>query len=140
MNPDATEFKLIVAQTSARADEIAIVTRSILQMMLNFAAQVEVPASDLAEHRVAPGLESVPGEQQATRILEIHCSETSPKDAILAVQYRGHWFWIDDRDLRSKKVFAFTMLLFSLADTGEKPPLPQKIGRASCRERVYDLV
>jgi len=28
------------------------------------------------------------------------------------------WFWIDDRDLNSKRMFAFVMLLFSLTETG----------------------
>jgi hypothetical protein len=30
----------------------------------------------------------------------------------------GLWFWIDDRDLDSKRIFALTMLLFSLTETG----------------------
>jgi hypothetical protein len=46
-------------------------------------------------------------------------------DAFVAVAYRNHWFWIDDRDLRTKRAFAFMMMLFTLAETGERevPPL-----------------
>ena len=35
------------------------------------------------------------------------------------VDYRDHWFWIEDRDLKTKRVFAFT-----LADTSDKESLP----------------
>jgi hypothetical protein len=40
------------------------------------------------------------------------------------VPYRGHWFWIDDRDLLTKRNFALLMLLFALTDTGEKKAVP----------------
>jgi hypothetical protein len=42
----------------------------------------------------------------------------------VSIHYRGHYFWIDDRDLKSKRIFSFMMLLFTLADTGEKENLP----------------
>ena len=47
-----------------------------------------------------------------------------PADAFVAVRYRDHWFWVDDRDLASKQTFAFLLFLFSLADTGGKETLP----------------
>ena len=47
-----------------------------------------------------------------------------PADAFVAVQYRDQWFWIDDRDLKSKRVFSLMMMMFTLADTGEREPLP----------------
>jgi hypothetical protein len=55
-----------------------------------------------------------------------HSSKTTPpaQDAYVVVPYRGSWFWIDDRDLKSKRVFTGMMLLFTLADTAEKEPLP----------------
>jgi hypothetical protein len=92
--------------------------------MSMMSAHVEVPAKDLAEHRAAPGLESVPAGQEARRLIQIHCSKSSPPNAFVAVHYRGQWFWIDDRDLKSKRTFSFMMLLFTLAETGEKENLP----------------
>jgi hypothetical protein len=49
------------------------------------------------------------------RLIEIHSSKGNPSRAFVAVTYR---------DLKSKRTFAFMMLLFALADTGEKEPLP----------------
>jgi hypothetical protein len=42
----------------------------------------------------------------------------------VAVQYRDHWFWIEDGDLKSKRTFAFMMMLFTLSDSGGKENLP----------------
>ena len=58
------------------------------------------------------------------RIIEIHSSKEKVDDAFVSIHYRDHWYWIDDRDLKSKRVFAFMLMLFTLADTGEKEGLP----------------
>ena len=63
-------------------------------------------------------------DTNAVRLVEIHSSKSKPAEAFVTVNYRNHWFWIDDRDLKSKRVFSFMMMLFTLADTGEKEPLP----------------
>ena len=34
------------------------------------------------------------------------------------MRYRGHWSWIDDRDVPAKREFASIMMLFTMADTG----------------------
>ena len=47
-----------------------------------------------------------------------------PKDCFTATCYRGHWFWIDDRDAESKRTMAYLMIMLALADTGTKEPVP----------------
>ena len=37
-----------------------------------------------------------------------------PRDAYLAVKYRGYWYFIDDRDDASKKTFALVLMLSRL--------------------------
>jgi hypothetical protein len=41
-----------------------------------------------------------------------------------ALHYRQHWYWIDDRDLRSKSLFTFLMFIFSLTETQGKEGAP----------------
>jgi hypothetical protein len=63
-------------------------------------------------------------ETDKRRLIDIHSSRDKPDYAFAAVSYRDHWFWIDDRDLKSKRTFAYLMLLFSLTETGGKEGLP----------------
>jgi hypothetical protein len=124
LDPQANEFKLVFGATAASDNEVAMQTRSIIQLMGIMAAQVDVPSKDLTDHAAVPGWESMPSAPDAMRLIRICSSKDEPPHAFVAVPYRGQWFWIDDHDLKSKRVFSFIMLLFTLADTGEPQPMP----------------
>jgi hypothetical protein len=124
LDPDATSFKLAFGATNSNDKEVAVQTRSILHLMQTMASQVEVPAQDVTDRRAWPGWESVPGDAEATRLIRIHCSKGNPSDAFVAVNYRDRWYWIDDKDLKTKRAFSFMLMLFTLADTGERENLP----------------
>ncbi len=124
LDPRANEFRLVFGATATDDKEVAVVTRSIMQLMQTLSANVQVPAQDLAEHRASPGIESIANLPEAMRIIDIHSGKAAPRDAFVAVPYRDQWFWIDDTDLKSKRVFSGMLLLFTLADSGQKEPLP----------------
>jgi hypothetical protein len=124
LNPNATEFVLTNAPVQSSDNEIAVQTRSIIEMMKNMAEEVEVPPEDVAQHRALPGFqtgEAVPG---VLSIMRIRSSKQKPTDAFISVHYRNSWFRIDDDDLASKAVFAQLMELFTMIDTNNKQPLP----------------
>jgi len=77
------------------------------------------------EKLVSPGFkdESV-GGIALPPIMRILNSSEEPKDAFVVVPYRNHWFWIDDKDLRSKGLFSFLTFIFNLVDTGLKEGAP----------------
>lgn len=110
--------------TASHDKELAVITRSILHIMSTMAAQAEVPPEDVAQGRATPGLESGSDAAEPQRMMRIRSSNSTPSEASTAVPYRNHWFWIDDRDLKSKRAFAFMLMLFTLAETGEKESLP----------------
>ncbi len=124
LDPNASEFKLVFGASASNDKEVAVVTRSLMQQLTTMASQVDAPDQDVSQGRATPGWEAVSSNTNAVRLITIHSSGSKPADAFVAINYRAHWFWIDDRDLKSKRVFAFMMLLFTLADTGEKEPLP----------------
>jgi hypothetical protein len=121
IKPDLRELKVNYGGYSGKDDEIDMMTRSMLLIMLEFAAIVQVPALDVATGEAAPGLidTQAPGALTGPP-LRVLVTDTSPKDAFVAVQYDKRWFWIANTDIQSKYTFGIIMLLFSIADTGVK--------------------
>src|SRR5207249_2440102 len=112
LDPNANELKLIFGATASNDKEFAILTRSLLHIMNTMAAQVEVPAQHIAEGRATPGFASEADLPERQRLVRILSSKEKPANACVAIRYRDHWFWIDDRDLKTKRAFAFMMMLF----------------------------
>jgi len=104
--------------------EISLLTRSLLQIIIEIAHLVEVPEQDVTEGRTIGRDPGDGGGLDVTPLLRIHQGEDQPADAFCAVKYRDHWFWIDDRDFVSKRSFAFLMILFSLMETAGKGGQP----------------
>jgi len=125
LSADATDFRLVYGSLAANDRELAIKPRSLLHILGIMAAQVEVPAEDVARGRAAPGVVEA-GQHSAPviRLARILSSQSKPTHAFVTVQYRDRWFWIEDEDLQSKRAFAFIMMLFTLTDSGEKQGLP----------------
>jgi hypothetical protein len=117
MSPGASEYELVYGRQPTSPNEVAILSRSMLQILLEIGSGVEVPQADLDEGRVMPVLVQTTAEQARPEVL-VHSGARAPKDAFVAVKYRGQRFWIDDRDPRSKGMLSFLMILFSLAETG----------------------
>lgn len=117
LNQEATEFEVIESDLAGHDRQIALRTRSLLHAIAGLSAHVDIPEEDLAAGRATPGM------PQDGRF-RIRSATAQPGDASVAVQYRNHWFYIDDRDLPSKRVFGFVMLLFTLAHTGAEQSNP----------------
>jgi hypothetical protein len=125
IKPDLRELKVIYGGYSGKDDEIDMMTRSMLQIMLEFAAIVQVPETDVVQGKATPGLvETQVPVQLKGPPLRVLVTETLPRDAYVAVKYDGRWFWIADTDIQSKNTFGIIMLLFSIADTGVKGAAP----------------
>jgi hypothetical protein len=120
LNPNAQKINVFYGAYAGKGDEIDMATRSMLQIMLECAAFVQVPEDDLARGK-APRSRAGPDDPHWMNIMS---GVERPADAHVAVQYNGRWFWIPDDDLRSKAMFGVVILLFSIADTGVKGAAP----------------
>ena len=118
---EGATLEVIYSPVSQNKAQIAMLTRSMLQIMINLATLVDVPTEHVLEGRTP---NAVAPEDETDRLMSIRHSREQPDDAFVAVKYRNHWFYIDDRDMQSKGVFAFLMILFSMSETGDRPELP----------------
>jgi hypothetical protein len=123
LQEDADELRVVYGSVASAPDEIALLTRSIIEVLSDISAAVEVPAEHVAEKRVLPTIEPA-GEGVKGTLIRIQWSKESPGDAFAAVPYRDGWFWIDDRDYQSKKLFSFLMFVMTLTETGGKDGAP----------------
>ncbi len=100
-----------LALSGQESGAIGITTRSVLRMMEILSAAIELPSEDASNGttRAYPPLGPL-GEK-----LLIHYSKTRPDHAVIAVQYRDGWFYIDERDQATKQFFRLLELLWSVS-------------------------
>lgn len=121
--PDQQRFVLTYSPMRGGPTELAVNSRSMLQIMNAFASYIDVPQEHLSEFG---GSTSVREGNRETRSDEVHIysGKDKPAAAFTAVQYRNQWFWIREDDWRTKRALASIMLLFTLADAGGNERLP----------------
>jgi hypothetical protein len=124
LDPKASEFRVVYGSVPRDDQEIAILTRSILDVIVDLSADIEVPAVDVKEKRVSPTFAETVAGEKIRPLIRIQGSSEKPGDAFVSVRYRNSYFWIDDRDFWSKKIFSFLMFVFTLVETGEKGMAP----------------
>jgi hypothetical protein len=88
---------------------LAIQTKSVAEIMRTAARSIEVPEEHVKAGIVAP---SPVMADEAGPALRIHSSSSAPSHANVAVEHRGWWYYVDDTDLVSKRLFEDIQLLF----------------------------
>jgi hypothetical protein len=96
-------------------DRLDFETRSLLQVLFFVSHGIEVPTEHLENH-IAPGTCDHNGKwfdwSQVLGGLFRVCSIKShkkPEHAYVAVRYKDHWFYIDERDRATKSTFALLL-------------------------------
>lgn len=124
LDPDPThrELRLVRGNLARDNSELALLTRSMLEILSEMSWAIELPPGDEAEGRVAPA----PSGQAPppAGVFRIHSGSDRPSDAFVAVPYRDHWFWIDDREFLAKRAFSLLLMLGALAESGSEVQAP----------------
>jgi hypothetical protein len=119
LSPDSSEFELSYGFLAQSDMELVCLSRSILQIMVELASYIRIPAAH--EESGICATSTVNPDNVSFVILS---SSEEPQDSAVKVFYRDHWYYISDSDLESKRIFGFMMLLFSLTESGETIGLP----------------
>ena len=125
LRPGGVEITVSYGLIPGSDREIAMLTRSMLHILIEMAIQVDVPAQHVADGRTVPSRsKGDSAEKKFGQLIDIKSGSDKPENTYAAVNYKDHWFWIDDRDFRSKRTFTFLMLLFSTTESGGREGLP----------------
>jgi hypothetical protein len=125
LDPTSREFKVVYGAVQRDKKEIAILTRSIYEVLLDISYTINVPDEHVAERRVSSTPEGDLGPKgPIDPLIRITSSSSQPDDAFVAIPYHGYWFSIDDKDPYSKNLFSFILLLFTFVETGSRDITP----------------
>ena len=125
LSQDRREFSLVYARLPRSDEEMAILSRSMYNILREYSADVQVPEVHVTEKRAAIGAEVLEIPHDLSEFyIKVYSSEKKPEDDFVAVSYHGYWFWIEDTDILSKNMFSFILLLFTLAGSEQKVLAP----------------
>ena len=118
-------FLITERTTDLQESEISIQTRSLAAMMTFMAKGVEVPPEHLAEGRVFD-LGIPTGEDDGKHLFpfRMRSSKDPPKSSFAAVRYQGYWFYINHRDIDSKRALSLILALFRFLAPSEGGAAP----------------
>jgi hypothetical protein len=125
LKTDNGEMSLVYGSLPRSPNELAVLSRSMIEIMQELSADIDVPAKDVAAGRTF-ATAAAPATSAAYDKPRVHI-ESGPKppdDPFSTVYYRGNWYWISDHDISSKRSLTFLLLFFSLAETGVVPEAP----------------
>jgi hypothetical protein len=124
LDGSANEYTVVIGDFPDNNLEVSMLSRSILQVMVDVASYVDIPAADAAEGRVYAPQRTPEQARLFPPLITIRTGSTAPGDAFVSIQYRNQWFWIEDRDRPSKQMLTFLMMLFSLTETSTVQAAP----------------
>jgi len=116
------EYEVVYGQSVNSGNQITLVTRSVLGIMSNLGAQIQVPAEQLASGATKPTVKLIGGETRPTVVVQ--SAKQAPADAYVAVAYRGSSYWIADTDFDSKYAFTVLQSLMALAEASQDNKAP----------------
>ncbi len=93
---------------------IAMQTMSIMDILTESAAYILVPEEHVQEGRTRANRTVAEDDHRSRPLLWVYSSPEKPEDALVSIQSRGFWYYIDDRDIDSKKTFSFLMIIMQL--------------------------
>ena len=120
VDPVASDLRVVYGSVAGNDKELAILSRSILEILIELSSFIAVPETHVADRRVGPTAAEMGPSGPLRPLVRVASGKDRPADTFVAVPYKDHWFWIDDRDIQSKRLFSFLFFIFTLVESGGK--------------------
>ena len=115
------EVDLAFGAVQRRPDELSVLSRSMLEIIIDIAATIEVPPEHVASGKT---IANAPEGSRRAGQVRIFSGREPPAESFTQVRYGDYWYWIRADDFASKRALTFLLLFFSLAETGVVPSAP----------------
>jgi hypothetical protein len=116
LDPEKDRFEVRYAPRSTDDGVLAMQTRSIIQILISMSGFIDVPPEKSS--RASGGYNLPPG---VARPFRVRSGPDRPEDSFARIKYHDYWYWIEDEDLQSKRVFTLMLFLTTLTNyAGEK--------------------
>jgi len=124
----SARFNLVARGTSQQDRDLLAQTRTVLGALYALSHAVNVPEAHAAAGFVTVSNIEAPETQTWQEFLSgqftVQSGSDEPSDAFVQIQYRDHWYWIDDRDLETKTTFSLILFLLSLQSAASDGATP----------------
>ena len=111
LEPGLDRYRVIYAPFRAGPDTLSIQTRSVLQMLGAMSGFIDVPAEQTSF--------AVPGHdvsRTTKRPFHVHSSKERPEQSFAQIKYEDYWYWIENSDMASKRVFVLMLFITTLTN------------------------
>jgi hypothetical protein len=121
LDPAARSFPLVFGFGDGARNQINVYTRSLFEILSSLAAGISVPDGAVAAGHTYSTRSAPVG---AIPTIAVKHQFLPPWSDFAAVEYHGTWYWIDDADYASKRVFSGLMLILNAVEKTGQPQLP----------------
>jgi len=111
LSQNLSRYRVMYAPYSSDGGILAMQTRSIMQMLIALSGFIDIPPENRS---FASSGYDVPSG--VTRPFHVHSGPDRPEDKFAQINYKGDWYWIENHDLQSKRVFTLMLFLTTLTN------------------------
>jgi hypothetical protein len=119
LDPKREQFRVIYAPFKSDSSTLSIQTRSVIQMLSAMAGFIDVPAEKAAH--AAPGYDV---SAISRRPFQVHSGKDRPDESFAQVKYQDYWYWVDNSDIASKRVFTLMLFITTLTNQSNDQNAP----------------
>lgn len=112
-------YRVLYAPFRTDSETLSMQTRSVLQMLGVMSGFVDIPSAQASY--ALPGFDV---SRIAMRPFHVHSGLERPEQSFAAVMYKNYWYWIDNADMASKRVFTLMLFMTTLTNQAESADAP----------------